>query len=144
MAISGKEKIPVCKLLINASLVVQVEKFNYLGSWITSNGRSWCDIKSRIAQAKQAFIKLDSVLCSNSITIKTRLHILKAYVLSVLLYGCESTTICLLMEKRIYSAETQLMRRMLWIIWSDRVSNEDVWKRSCCSKGQLLKTIVKR
>ena len=52
MAISGKEKIPVCNLLINASSVVQVEKFSYLGSWITSNRRSWCDMKSRIAQAK--------------------------------------------------------------------------------------------
>ena len=45
-AISGKEKIPVCNLLINTSSVVQVEEFNYMGSCITSNGRSWCDIKS--------------------------------------------------------------------------------------------------
>ena len=117
MAISWQEKIPVCNLLINTSLVVQVEKFSCLGDhsyWITSNGRSWCDIKSRIANAKQDFIKLDSVLCSNSITIKTRLRILKAHVWSVLLYGCESWTIYPQMEKRINSAETWFMEANAW------------------------------
>ena len=87
---------------------------------------------------------LDSVLCSNSITIKTRLRILKAYIWSVLLYGCESWTIFQKMEKRINSAEAWFMRCMLGIICSDRISNEDVWKRSGCSKGQLMKIIVKR
>ena len=144
MVISGKEVIPTCDLTIGAASVTQVDKFSYLGSWITSTGRSWCDIRSRIAQSKQAFIKLDSVLSSNTITLKTRQRILKAYVWSVLLYGCESWTICPKMEKRINSAEIWFVRKMLGVIWKDRVSNEEIWTRSGCTKGLLMETIMER
>ena len=59
MVISGKEVIPTCNIKIHNEQVKQVDKFCYLESYITSNGRSEYDIKYRIAQGKQTFIKLD-------------------------------------------------------------------------------------
>ena len=126
MVISGKEVIPTCNIKIHNEQVKKVDKFCYLGSYITSNGRSEYDIKCRIAQGKQAFIKLDKILTSGKIAWSTRNRILKSQVWSVMVYGCETWSISVNMEKRLKCAENWCLCRMLKIHWSDHVSNDDV------------------
>ena len=85
MVISGKEMIPTCNFKIHNKQVKQVDKFYYLGSYITSNGHLEYDIKCRIAQGKQAFIQLDNILTSGKITWRTRCRILNSHVWCVMI-----------------------------------------------------------
>jgi len=98
---SGKTKILVCarEPTINANiylenqLISQVISFKYLGSLITSDGRSSQEIKQRIGQAKTAFIKKKKILVSKKINRATKKTFLKTFVWSVALYGCETWVI---------------------------------------------------
>ena len=67
-----------------------MEKFRYLGSLVTSDGRSANEIKIRIAQAKKAFQDLSTILRNNHISIKTRKTVLECYMVPILTYGSES------------------------------------------------------
>ena len=146
MVMTDESVIPACRINVKGQLIQQVNKFCYLGSYITSNGRSSYDIKTRIAQGKQAFIKLDSILTSSKISWKTRYRILKSHVWSVMLYGCESWSLLSCSERKLRSAETWCIRRMLGIVWSDHISNEAVWRRSATLgiKPDLMPTVVRR
>ena len=55
---SKKAQAPVCSVALNSVQLEQIDHFKYLGSWITSNGRSDMDIRCRIGQAKQAFMDM--------------------------------------------------------------------------------------
>ena len=58
-----------------------------------------------------------------------RIKVLRCYVWSTLLYGCETWTIYVAMQKKIDAFETWLYRRMLRISWKDMVTNEEVYRR---------------
>ena len=68
------------------------EHFRYLGSLISSNGWSTNKIKRKIAHAKQAFIDLGYILRNKKMSFRIRFRLLKCYLCSVFLYGCESWT----------------------------------------------------
>lgn len=95
---SGKTKILICarEPTINANiylenpLISQVSSFKYLGSLITSDGRSSQEIKHRIGQAKTALIKKKNILVSKKISREIKKTFLKTFVWSVALYGCET------------------------------------------------------
>ena len=146
MVTTSKSTVPVCELKIKDCQIKQVDKFCYLGSYITSNGRSKHDIVSRISQGKQTFIKLDNILTSSKLTFRTRFRILKSHVWSVMLYGCESWSVLIDLEKRLKSAELWCLRRMLRIKWSDHIGNDEVWRRVSAHgiKSQILSLIIKR
>ena len=146
MVVTDKAAVPGCNITIHDVQVKQVDTFCYLGSYLTSNGRSDYDIKSRIGQGKQAFIKLDNILKSNKISFKTRYRVLKSHVWSVMLYGCEAWSITTKMEKKLVCAENWCVRRMLNIHWSDHVSNEELRRRQDLMgiKPELLPTVIKR
>jgi len=71
------------------------------------------------------------------------MRLLKCYVWSTLLYGCESWTISKRMESQLEAAEMWFLRRMLRIAWTDKVSNDQVLQRANTSRN-LLKVIVSR
>ena len=81
--------------------IKQVDSFTYLGSIITSDGRSETDIKCRIGMEKTACTGMRNVLCSKKLNIKTRKRVLKCYVWSVLTYGCEWSAISKNMAKEL-------------------------------------------
>ena len=140
MVMSKKKDTPVCNLFIHGKQVKQVNSFKYLGSTVTSDGKSDCDIKKRIAIAKDSFSKMSSILKNGKLAMKTRLRVLNCYVFSVLKYGSECWTISKAMENRLQAAELWFYRRMLRLRWTDRVTNVEVLRRI----GQstlLLKTI---
>ena len=86
---------------------------------------------------------MEKVFGSSSIALCTRIRLLKCYVWSTMLYGCESWTISQAMERRIMAAEMWLLRRMLKIRWTDKVTNKEVLRRGHTERG-LLQTIVTR
>jgi hypothetical protein len=68
----------------------KVEHYKYLGSIINQDRRCIIKIRSRIAQAKSAFMKKKKFHCSNNMSIKRRKLFIKVYVWIVALYGCET------------------------------------------------------
>ena len=103
--ISKKKEIPKCPIKVDGAIIKQVDTFVYLGSFITSNGKSDKEILRRIRIAKTAFQSMASILTSRGINKQTRLRTLKCYVWSTLLYGCETWTIRKAMEKRLVVTE---------------------------------------
>ena len=82
-----KEK---AEIMLNGVTLKQVEKFKYLGSWITSDGSCSTDIKCRIAEAKTAFTEMRSILSNLKMPFKLRYRILNCYVIPIMMYGCEN------------------------------------------------------
>ena len=103
----------------------EVDQFCYLGSKITSDCRSNVDIKCRLAQARNAFLKRRDLLRSG-IDLNIRKSFLKVFVWSVALYGSETWTICPGERRRIEAFEMWCYRRMLRIRWVDKVTNEEI------------------
>ena len=98
---SKKAQAPVCSVAVNSVQIKQIDHFKYLGSWIKSDGRSDMDIRCRIGQAKQAFMDMKNLLCARSLGLRVRKRLLKCYIWSVLLYGCESWTIIRIWSKSL-------------------------------------------
>ena len=67
--------------------------FLFLGSQITADGDCSHEIKRRLHLRKKAMTNLDSILKSKDITLQTKVHLVKAMVFPVVMYGCESWTI---------------------------------------------------
>ena len=88
------------------------------------------EVKTRIALGKNAFNKLKPIKKDRNISLKTRMRILKTYVGSVMLYGCGSWTVNNEITNRIVAAEKCFLRRILRISWADRVTNEEVFRRT--------------
>ena len=70
-----------------------VSDFIFLGSKITPDGDCRHEIKRRLLLGRKALNKLDSILRSRDITLSTKVHLVKAMVFPVVMYGCESWTI---------------------------------------------------
>ena len=81
-----------------------VTDFIFLGSKITADGDCSHEIKSCLLLGKKAMINLDSILKSRDITLTMKVHIVKAMVFAVVMYGCESWTI-----KKLSTEELMLL-----------------------------------
>ena len=108
----------------------EVESFTYLGSNVDKQGGTDSDIKSRIGKARSAFIMLKNIWASKDIRISTKLRILNSNVKSVLLYGSETWRTTKASMKKIQIFFNTCLRRILNIRWPERISNEDLWRRT--------------
>ena len=85
---------------------------------------------------------LDSILKSRDITLPTKVHLVKAMVFPVVMYGCESWTIKKAECRRIGAFELRCWRRLLRVPWTARRSNQSILKEmgpGCSLKGLMLK-----
>ena len=105
-----------------------VTDFVFLCSKITADGESSLGIKKMLAPWKKAMTNLDSVLKSKDITLLTKVHIVKAMVFPVVMYGCESWTIKKAEHQKIDVYELWCWGRLLRVPWKTRRSNESVLK----------------
>src|SRR5688572_23803242 len=80
----SKKISPKCELNLDGSKIKQVEKFNYLGSLITEDGRCDGEIKRRIALIKDAFQKLENILLNRKLSIEVKKRIVDCYVILLL------------------------------------------------------------
>ena len=85
---------------------------------------------------------LDSILKSRDITLPSKVHLVKAMVFPVVIYGCESWTVKKAEHRRIDAFELRCWRRLLRVPWTARMSNQSVLNEICagCSlEGLMLK-----
>ena len=93
MVFSKTSQIPTCNINVHGKILEQVHSFVYLGSQFTSDARCEKEIRRRIWIAKSAFT-------SRHIHMTVRIKVLRCYVWSTLLYGCETWTISVAMQKK--------------------------------------------
>ena len=84
---------PITSWEINGETVERVSDFIFLGSKITADGDCSHKIKGRLLLGRKVMTNLDSILKSRDITLPTKVHLVKAMVFPVVMYGCESWTI---------------------------------------------------
>ena len=84
---------PITPWQIDRETMETVKVFIFLGSKITADGDCSHEIKRHLLLGRKAIINLDSILKSRDITLPTKVHLVKAMVFSVVMYGCESWTI---------------------------------------------------
>ena len=128
LEVTKLETVPRLTLFLKGNSIKQTEHFRYLGSLISNNGRSTNEIKRRIVLAKQAFIVLGDILRNKKMSFRIRFCLLKCYVWSVFLYGCESWTMTNETIKKVNALELWFLRRMHRISWTAHVTNETVLK----------------
>ena len=90
-----------------------VTDFIFLGSKITADGDCSHEIKRHLFLGRKAMTNLDSILKSRDITLPTKVHLVKAMVFPVVMYGCESWTIKKAEHGRIHALELWCWRRLL-------------------------------
>ena len=112
------------------------------GSKITVDGDCSHEIKRCLLFGRKAMISLDSILKSRDITLPTNVHLVKAMVFPVVMYGCEGWTIKKAEHQRIDAFELWCWRRLLRVLWTARRSNQSIIKEispGCSLEGTMLK-----
>ena len=104
-----------------------VTDFIFLGSKITVDGDSSYEIKRNLLLGRKTLTNLDSVLKSRNITLPKKVHLVKAMVFPVVMYGCESWTIKKAEHPRINAFKLWCWRRHLGDPWTAR-SNQSILK----------------
>ena len=108
---------------IDGETMETVTDFIFLGSKITADGDCSHEIKRLLLLERKAMTNLDSILKSRDITLPTKVHLVKAMVFPVVMYGCESWTIKKAESQRIDAFELCCWRRLLRVPWTTRRSN---------------------
>ena len=98
----------------------------FLGSKITADDDCSHEIKRHLLLGRKVMTNLDSILKSRDITLSTKVHLGKAMVFSVVMYGCESWTVKKAEHQRIDASELWCWRRLLRVPWTARRSNQSI------------------
>ena len=105
-----------------------VTDFLFLGPKITADGDCSHEITRHLLLGRKVITNLDSILKSRDITLPTKVHLVKAMVFPVVMYGCESWTIKKSECQRIDAFELWCWRRLLRVPWTARRSNQSILK----------------
>ena len=100
----------------------------FLGSKISADGDCSHEIKRCLLLGRKAMINLDSILKSRDSTLPTKVHLVKAMVFPVVMYGCESWTIKKDERRRVDAFELWCWRRLLRVPWTAVRSNQCILK----------------
>ena len=133
---------PITSWEINGETVETVADFIFLGSKITADGDCSHEIKRCLLLGRKVMTNLDSILKSRDITLPTKVHLVRAMVSPVVMYGCESWTIKKAERRNIDAFELRCWRRLLRVSWTARRSNQSILKEispECSLEGLMLK-----
>ena len=119
---------PITSWQIDGENVETVSDFIFLGSEINVDDDCSHEIKRHLLLGRIAMTNLDSLLKSRDITLPTKIHIVKAMVFPVVMYGFESWAIKKAEHKRIDAFELWCWRRLLRVSWTARISNQSILK----------------
>ena len=123
-----KTKIMASGLISSWELDGETVTDFFLGSKITADGDCSHEIKRHLLLGRKVLTNLDSILKSGDITLSTKVHLVKALVFPVVMYGCESWTVKKAKRRRIDAFELWFWRRLLRVPWTARRSNQSVLK----------------
>ena len=133
---------PITSWQIDGETMQTVTDFIFLGSKITVDGDCSHEIKRHLIIGRKAMTNLDSILKSRDITLPTKVHLIKAMVFPVVMYGCESWTVKKAEHQRIDAFELWCWRRLLRVPWTGRRSNQSILNEispGCSLEGLMLK-----
>ena len=134
---------PITSWQIDGEIVERVADFIFWGSKITADGDCSHEIKRYLLLGRKAMTNLDSILKSFvNITLSTKVHLVKAMVFPVVMYGYESWTIKKAECRRIDAFELWCWRRLLRVPWTARRSNQSILKKispEYSLEGRMLK-----
>ena len=119
---------PITSWQIDGETMETVTQFIFLGSKITGDGDCSHEIKRRLLLGRKAMTNLDSKLKSRDIILPAKVHLVKAMVFLVVMYGRESWTIKKAEHRRIDALELWCWRRLLRVPWTARRSNQSILK----------------
>ena len=112
------------------SLLMKVKVADFIlgGSKITADGDCSHEIKRPLLLGRKGMTNLDSIFKSRDITLPTKVHLVKAMVFPIVMYGCESWNIKKVGCRKIDAFELWCWRRLLRVSWTARRSNESILK----------------
>ena len=116
--------------------------FIFLSFKITADGDYSHEIKRHLLLGRKVMTNLDSILKSRDITLSTKVHLIKAMVFPVVMYGCESWTIKKAERRRTDAFELWCWRRLLRVPWTARKFNQSILKEispGCSLEGLMSK-----
>ena len=113
---------------IDGKLVETVDDLIFLGSKITADGDCSHEIKRCLLLGRKVMTNLDSVSKSRDITLSAKVHLIKAMIFPVVMYGCESWTIKEAEHQRIDAFKLWCWRRLLRVPWTAKRSNQSILK----------------
>ena len=119
---------PITSWQIDRETMVTVTDFIFLGSKITVDGDCSPEIKRHLLLGRKAMTNLDSILKSRYTILPTKVHIVKAMVFPVVMYGCESWTIKKAEHQRTDAFELLCWRRLFRVLCTARRSNQSILK----------------
>ena len=128
---------PITSWQIDGETMETVRDFILGGSKITANSDCSHEIKRCLLLGRKAMTNLDSILKSRDITLPTKVCLVKAIVLPVIMYGCESSTIKKSECWRIDAFELWYWRRLLRVHWTARKSNKMSYRYQLGRSGPL-------
>ena len=133
---------PITSCQIDGETVETLADFTFLGSKITEDDDYSHEIERLLLLGRKAMTNLDGIFESRDITLSTKVHLVKAMVFPVVMYGCESWTIKKAECRRIDVFELWCWRRLLRVPWTARRSNQSILKEispGCLLEGLTLK-----
>ena len=119
---------PLTSWQIDGETMETVTDLIFLGSKITADGDCSHEIKRHLFLGRKAMTNLDSILKSRDITLPTKVHLVKAIIFPVVVYGCESWIIKKVEHWRINALQLWGWRRLLRVPWTERISNQSILK----------------
>ena len=133
---------PITSWEIDGETVETVSDFIFGGSKITADGDCSHEIKRHLLLGRKVMTNLHGILKSRDITLWTKVHLVKAMVFPVVMYGCESWTVKKAEHQTIDAFELWCWGRLLRVPWTARRSNQSILKEispGCSLEGLMLK-----
>ena len=119
---------PITSWQMDGETMETVTDFIFLGSKITANDDCSHKIKRCLLLGRKAITNLDNILKSRDITLPTKVHLVRAIVFPVVMYGCENWTIKKAEHRRIDAFELWCWKRLLGVPWTTRRPNQSILK----------------
>ena len=133
---------PIISRKIDGEMMETVADFLLLGSKITADGDCSHEIKRHLFLGRKVMTNLDSIFKSRDITLPTKVHLVKAMVFPVVMYGCESWTVKKAEGRSIDAFELWCWRRLLRVPWTARRSSQSILKE--ISSGISLEGMMRK
>ena len=133
---------PITSWEIDGEIVETVSDFIFSGSQITADGDCSHELKRLLLLGRKVMTNLDSILKSRDISLPTKVHLVKAMVFPVVMYGCESWTVRKAEHRRIDAFKLWCWRRLLRVPWTAGRSSQSILKEinpGCSLEGLMLK-----
>ena len=133
---------PITSWQIDGEIMETARDLILEGSKITADGDCIHEIKRRLLLGRKAMTNLDSILKSRDVTLPAKVHLVKAMVFPVVMYGCKSQTVKKAEHQRTDAFELWCWRRLLRVPWTSRRFNQSILKEispGCSLEGMTLK-----